>query len=136
MVSEREIGNSSPPTRVLVMKSIFRSPLAALIVMALIGTGLRCAYAFAGLRVSSPAEYVLGLCWGVPVVIWMNHDAFRRRSRPCFDFGLFLLYAFPLSMLWYCFWSRGWRGTLLLLGLGSLLIFPLVIAGIVSAGRG
>ena len=35
------------------------------------------------------------------------------------------------------FWSRGWRGTLLLLGLGSLLIVSLLIAEIVStAGRG
>jgi len=113
------------------MKSLLRSPIAALIVMALIATALRCAYAFARLPISSPAEYVLGLCWGVPVVIWMNYDAVRRRCRPCFDFGLFLIYAFPLSVLWYCFWSRGWRGTLLLLGLGSLLIVPLVIAEIV-----
>lgn len=61
----------------------------------------------------------------------MNHDALRRRRRPCFDFGLFLLYAFPLSMLWYCFWSRGWRGLLLLIGLGSLLFVPLLVEDIV-----
>jgi hypothetical protein len=118
------------------MKSIFRSPIAALIVMALIGTGLRCAYASHQRRLSSPAEYVAGLCWGVPVAIWMNHDALRRRRRPCFDFGLFLLYAFPLSMLWYCFWSRGWRGLLLLIGLGSLLFVPLLIEDIVFHAGG
>jgi hypothetical protein len=115
------------------MKSLLRSPIAALIVMALIGTALRCAYAFAHLPISSPANYLLGYCWELPVIIWMNHDALRRRCRPCFDFGLFLLYAFPLSLLWYCFWSRGWRGMLLLLGLASLLFFPLLIGEIISA---
>src|ERR1700749_1882116 len=99
------------------MKAVLRSPIAALIVMALIATGLRCAYAIARLPISSPAEYVLGCCWGYPMMIWMNHDAVRGRRRPCFDFGLFILYAFPVSLLWYCVWSRGWRGMLLLLGL-------------------
>jgi hypothetical protein len=115
------------------MKSLLRSPLAALVVMAFIAMALRCAYAFARLPVSSPAEYVLGFCWGVPIVIWMDHDAVRRRCRPCFDFGLFLVYAFPLSLLWYCFWSRGWRGLFLLLGLASLLFFPALIGEIVAA---
>jgi hypothetical protein len=59
--------------------------------------------------------------------------SFSRLGRPCFDFGLFLVYAFPVSILWYCFWSRGRHGFLLLLGLGSLFFFPLLIGEIIAA---
>ena len=117
------------------MKSLLRSPIAALIVMALIATALRCGYAFARLPVSSPAEYILGLCWGVPVVIWMNYDAVRRRSRPCFDFGLFLIYAFPLSMLWYCFWSRGLARHAVTAGARQSADFPASVRGDRLGGR-
>jgi hypothetical protein len=41
---------------------------------------------------------------------------------------LFLVVTFPVSIAWYCFWSRGWRGIKLLLGLGGLLFLPIFAA--------
>jgi hypothetical protein len=52
---------------------------------------------------------------------------------PCEDGAAPASYAFPLSLLWYCLWSRGWRGLLLLLGLASLVFFPALIGEIVAA---
>jgi hypothetical protein len=47
---------------------------------------------------------------------------------PCFDFGLFAVLFFPVSLLWYCCWSRGWSGLLLLLLIFALWLVPWVLA--------
>jgi hypothetical protein len=110
------------------MRRSLHSPTVALIVLALIATLIRCAYAVERSPLSPHAESLAVICWGWPVMIWMDYDALRRRRRPCFDFGLFLVVTFPVSMVWYCFWSRGWRGIKLLLGLGGLLLLPIFAA--------
>jgi hypothetical protein len=106
------------------MRRLLRSPIAALVSFALIATLIRCAYVLAHVPLSSAAESLAAVCWAWPVVIWMDYDAIRLRRRPCFDFGLFLVLTFPLSIVWYCLWSRGWRGMKLLLGLVALLFVP------------
>jgi hypothetical protein len=115
------------------MRRIFYSPIAALIVLALIATLLRCAYVVARSPISPHANSLTAACWTFPVLIWMDSDALRKRRRPCFDFGLFLVVTFPLSVVWYCFWSRGLRGMKLLLGLTGLLFVPAVAAALVEA---
>jgi hypothetical protein len=115
------------------MRRLLHSPTAALIVLALIATLIRCAYVVERSRLSPHAESLAAFCWGWPVMIWMDYDALRRRRRPCFDFGLFLVVTFPVSIAWYCFWSRGWRGIKLLLGLGSLLFLPIFAAAFLEA---
>jgi len=107
--------------------------MAALIVLALIATALRCAYAVTHTAFSPRADLVAAWCWSWPVLIWMDFDALRLRRRPCFDFGLFLVSTFPLSLAWYCFWTRGWRGIGVLLGLASLLCIPILVSLILSA---
>jgi hypothetical protein len=106
------------------MRRILPNPTAALVVLALIATLIRCAYVVERAPLSRNANSLAAVCWVWPVLIWIDHDAVRRRRRPCFDFGLFLVATFPVSIAWYCFWSRGWRGTKLLLGLGGLLFLP------------
>ena len=92
-------------------------------------------YTWVGLTPSHDVETVLGFAWTLLLLMWMQADARRRRCVPCFDFG-FLAYAtFPLSIAWYCVWSRGWRGLRLLLGLFCLFFVPLFIVLLVSAAR-
>jgi hypothetical protein len=110
------------------MRRLFRNPMAALVALALIVTLLRCAYVVARSPLSPTADSLALACWAWPVLIWMDYDAAPIRRRPCFDFGLFLVMAFPLSIFWYCFWSRGRRGLILLLGLGALLLVPIFAA--------
>jgi hypothetical protein len=38
------------------------------------------------------------------------------------------LLLFPLSLAWYCLWSRGWRGLLVLLALLALWLLPYAAA--------
>jgi hypothetical protein len=115
------------------MRRFLHNPMAALVTLALIATAMRCAYAIARVPLSSQAQLVLLLCWSWPVVIWMDHDARLTRRRPCYDFGLLLASTFPLSLAWYCFWTRGRRGTKLLLGLACLLFLPVLTASLLEA---
>jgi hypothetical protein len=65
------------------------------------------------------------------VLFWIVADARRRTGIPCFDFG-FLCYVFlPFAFPWYCFWSRGWRGALMLLLILSLWIGPYIVASMI-----
>src|ERR1700733_9517514 len=111
-----------------MMRRVLHNPIAALIALALIVSLIRCAYVVARSPLSPHAETLVLGCWTWPVLIWIDYDAVRRRRRPCFDFGLFLIVSFSLSVLWYCFLNRGWRGIKLLLGLGGLLFVPAIAA--------
>ncbi len=64
----------------------------------------------------------------VLLLLWMDADARRSGHVPCFDFGLFAILTFPLSLAWYCFWSRRWRGLLVLLLISALWLAPYVAA--------
>src|SRR5262249_22146489 len=76
-------------------------------------------------------EDVVSIGWALMLVLWMDADARRRRVLPCYDFGLLVAIFFPLSLVWYCGWSRGWRGSLVLIGLLTLLIAPYTIARLI-----
>jgi hypothetical protein len=115
------------------MRRILHNPISALVVLALIATAMQCAYVVAGVPLSSRAPLVLQLCSVWPVLIWMDHDAHLRRRCPCYDFGLFLAATFPLSVAWYCFWTRGRRGLTLLLGLACLVFLPAFVAALLEA---
>jgi hypothetical protein len=89
---------------------------------------LACAYLGAGISLT-PHFWLLGsFLWGLLVAMWVVADARHRRLTPCYDFGFFVLLTFPLSIIWYCLWSRGWRGLLWLVGLFGLWIAPQLVA--------
>jgi hypothetical protein len=64
------------------------------------------------------------------VVLWVIADARTRRKTPCYDFGFLVAIFFPASLLWYVFWSRGWRGLLTLSTLVGLMLVPWLSASI------
>ena len=50
---------------------------------------------------------------------------------PCFDFGFLVAVFFPISLVWYAFWSRGVRGVLLLGAMLGLMLIPWLSAIVV-----
>ena len=64
------------------------------------------------------------------ILMWLVADARRRRQVPCFDFGFFCSIFFPLSVAWYCCWSRGWWGLLTIGLLIGLWLAPLIVADV------
>ena len=75
--------------------------------------------------------------YAVPVALlaWIAADAKQRRRTPCFDFGLFLLALWPLSLFWYCFATRGWRGLALAVGLYLVCGVPMMFMTVVDVVR-
>jgi hypothetical protein len=110
------------------MRQALLHPLTPLIGLSLAATALLCAYVLFAVTPSPLVEPLTTRGWALLAVFWMDADARRRRSLPCYDFGLLAAVAFPLSLLWYCLWSRRVKGVALLLVLLALLYGPWVIA--------
>ena len=60
------------------------------------------------------------------IIFWVMQDARRRRCVPCFDIGFLLGVTFPLGVIWYLFWTRGWKGFALLAVFLTLFVAPWV----------
>jgi hypothetical protein len=75
--------------------------------------------------------------YAVPVALlaWIAADAKERRRTPCFDFGLFLLMTWPLSLFWHCGRTRGWRGLAMAAGLLLLCYVPMMFMAMVDVVR-
>jgi hypothetical protein len=108
-------------------------PLAPLAVFALAMAFALCTLVAVGTDPSPGAELVLGYGWALMLLLWVDADARKRRQLPCYDFGLLAVVLFPVSVAWYCLWSRGWRGLLVLLALVSLWLLPYVAAAVFGA---
>jgi hypothetical protein len=76
-------------------------------------------------------EMVASFWWSILLALWIVADARRRSCVPCFDFGFFCYILLPLSVPWYCLWSRGWRGLFLMAAILVLWLAPYVVAGVV-----
>jgi hypothetical protein len=59
-------------------------------------------------------------------ILWVIADARTAGRTPCYDFGFLVGIFFPVSLVWYVLWSRGWRGLLTLATLVGLMLLPSV----------
>ena len=108
-------------------------PLVPLLLFSVTLTVLLAAYVVRGVAPSETFEILVAWIWSLLLALWVVTDARRRRSIPCYDFGLFC-YLFVLVVApAYCFWSRGWRGILILLVMAGTWMVPYVIAGMTVA---
>jgi hypothetical protein len=97
--------------------------------MSLATAAFLCAFVAARTTPTPASELLLALGWPLMLVMWIEADARRRRRQPCFDLGLLAAVWFPISVAWYCVWSRGWgRGLLVLLALLGLWVMPRFLA--------
>ena len=83
-------------------------------------------FAYVALGTSDPeiAARLTSIGLSLAFVIWMMADARIRRRTPCYEFGFLVAVYFPLSLVWYVFWSRGWRALFVLTGLFALMMLP------------
>jgi hypothetical protein len=86
------------------------------------------AYTIAGVRPSGQNTMLFELCLVLGLILWIEADALRRGILPCHDFGFLVGIFFPLSVVWYAFWSRGRKGVILLLAMLGLWVVPTVTA--------
>ena len=109
-----------------IMKAL-EHPLTPVVVVSIATAAALCGIAGAGVAFTA-AELAQGYAWSFALVLWMDTDARRSGRFPCYDFAFFLWILMPLSLIWYCFWSRGWRGVLMLLFLLALWFVPYLLA--------
>jgi hypothetical protein len=108
------------------MSRCLAHPLAPLVILSVMTGLLLAAHVVVRIDLSWEAEFLLSFGWFLMLVIWMDADARSRRRLPCFDFGMSAVLAFPVSVIWYCIWSRRWAGVVLLLLLGGLYFAPYI----------
>jgi hypothetical protein len=112
------------------LRRLASHPLAPLLLFSVLASALFATYVFAGRAPSLTFEAVVQLGWGLLLAFWVVVDARAGHRIPCFDFGLFCYLLLPITLPWYCFWSRGWRGFLLLAALYGLGIAPYIVQSI------
>jgi len=116
----------------MVTTRYMKRPLAPLLVYSVVLTFFWVTY-IAGGRSPTPAfEFLAAYFWAFLTVFWAVADARRRGRVPCFDFGFLCLACYPISVPWYCLWSRGWHGLLtltLLIGLWATPVFLATVLG-------
>lgn len=92
---------------------------------------LQCAYIWAGQAPPDSFAQLGSIAFALGCVVWVVADAHKRRKTPCFDFGFLVAVFFPISLVWYVFWSRGARGILLLGAMLGLMLIPWLSAIVV-----
>ena len=84
-----------------------------------------------------PEWRLLGYVPGIFALLWITDDAHRRRCTPCFDFGFLMWYLFPLTLLGYLVWTRGWWGLIVFVGVLAVIYVPWLLGtalAIMAAG--
>ena len=88
------------------------------------------AYPLSGSEPSRPAALLFSYGSSAAVAVWIDADAHLRRRSPCWEFVTFVVFAWPLAVPTYCFWSRGRAGWRLLGGLVALIVGPAVLGNL------
>ncbi len=110
------------------MRRYLENPTAHLITFAVFEMIVLLAVVGAGAPISNDLMYVATYGWVFLLMLWVVADAKHRHRVPCYDFGFFVFYFFPVTIVWYCLWSRGWRGMLMLLFFVVLWFVPFAAA--------
>jgi len=88
------------------------------------------AYPVLGAEPSRPAALLFSYGSPAAAAVWIDADARRRRRSPCWEFGAFVVFAWPLAVPTYCFWSRGRAGWRLFAGLAAVIVGPAVLGNL------
>jgi hypothetical protein len=87
-------------------------------------TAVEFGYAAAGTALPDSVARLTSIAYRLAFALWIMADARIRRQTPCYDFGFLVAVYFPVSLIWYAFWSRGLRGILVLAALLGLMLLP------------
>ena len=88
---------------------------------------LPLAHAILGVPPTELAVLVVSYVPAVFVLLWMTDDAYQRRCTPCYDFGFLMWYFFPLTLLGYLLWTRGWWGLVVFVGITAVVYLPTLL---------
>ena len=107
------------------------APFAALFAVMFLFAIVQFVYIMRRIEPSEGMGLLMSSGMALSFVCWMMADAHQRSRVPCFDFGFLAGVFFPISLIWYVFWSRGWKGMFTLILLLIIFLVPFLIATIV-----
>lgn len=108
-----------------------RWAFGAFVVLAVALAAFHVAYIALGRPVSDAAQQLTAYSLALFLLWWVVADARRVRGRlPCHDFGFLMGIGFPVSLVWYLVWSRGWKGLGTWVVLLLLLSLPTIAADV------
>ncbi|HEX5105004.1 MAG TPA: hypothetical protein VFV87_14390 [Pirellulaceae bacterium] len=107
-----------------------KSPLAQIAGLS-VGMAVLQPLAAAGGANSLLFQFLAAYAMPITIALWVAADMKAGGHTPPLDLPFFVLLAFPLSLLWYCVWTRGGQGLLLALGLVFLSYLPYVTTAVV-----
>ena len=112
------------------MKTI--TSLGIVVITVVLFSVLQCAYIWAGQAAHHRiASRLLGsIAFALGCVLWVVADA-SAAARLLADFDFLVAVFFPVSLVWYAFWSRGVRGVLVLGAMLGLMLIPWLAAIVV-----
>jgi hypothetical protein len=94
------------------------------------------AYSVSGAEASALATALFRLAPPLGAARWVEADARYLRRVPCYEFGAFVLFGWPIAVPWYCLWSRGRPGWRVALALIGLILAPSLIAAVLTIAFG
>ncbi len=106
------------------------APYLPLIALTGVLSVVQAARVAGGTAASASASQATEICVGWMFFLWLLSDARRRGLAPCHEFGFLVGVFLPFSFFWYVFWTRGWRGFLLLAAFFGVVIVPEIVAAV------
>src|SRR6267143_2646658 len=113
------------------------SPLGALVSISLAVSVHAFILGFAGASALPDLDRLM-LKFVMPLVLvfWLHTDYRRSRYWPCFAYDLFLLVAWPVTLLHYLVHTRGKRWVGVYLGIWGLFLLPALCIGVAAVVAG
>jgi hypothetical protein len=110
------------------MRSILLSHWGPLVLLAAVESVILSLYVVLGASPSPLQMTLLPSTMAFFMMLWVLEDAHRQQGFPCYDFGFFVALGFPLSVVWYLLWTRGFRGWLVIGMFVALYFMPWLFA--------
>src|SRR3954447_14924365 len=99
-------------------------PMGILLAVVALFSAFQFACVVVGTTVTEADAQLTSFGLALSFLVWIVTDARERHRTPCYDFGFIVAAYFPFSLIWYVFWSRGWRGFLMLAAFLGLTLIP------------
>ena len=110
----------------LSLKTMIWNPLLWLAAIAALFAVDAAVLQYSGEEISRSSQRVWGFAFGLLLAWWVIRDM-RARSAPApYEFGAFVLFAWPLVVPYYLYRTRGRKGLLLGVGIWMLFATPLL----------
>ena len=99
-----------------------------LLLFAGVASAGRSLYVATGTTPARSFELLISLGFTWAVIAWIMGDIRRRRLAPCHEFGFLVAVTLPVSLIWYLFWTRGWKGAGVLVTMMGVAFLPSLVA--------